>query len=123
MSGILGPNGLPVRPSRQIPDEVIIHHLGDHDARLNALAAQSVHLGIMVEYLVQELGNALPDFDLDAEEFAAFRDKRFAEMKQEAQQIDQARTAAAAERARNEADVADLDLDEIDDVGEIGDDG
>lgn len=115
MSGILGPNGLPVRPTRQIPDEVIVHHLSDHDGRLNALAAQSVHLGIMVEYLVEALGALLPEFDLDPEEFAAFRDRRFKEMQTEAKALDAARTAAVEERARNTADVADLILDEIDD--------
>ena len=119
MSGLLGPNGLPLRPQRQLPDEVIIHHLGDLDARANALAAQAVHLGIMVEYLVDQLGKVLPDFDMDPEEFAEFRARRFTEMQTEAEEVDKARTAAEAERLRNEADVAHINLDEIGDVGEI----
>ena len=119
MSELLGPNGLPLRPKRQLPDEVIIHHLGNLDARANALAAQSVHLGIMVEYLVDQLGKVLPDFDMDPEEFAEFRTRRFKEMQAEAEEVDRANATAQVERMRNEADVADINLDEIDDVGEI----
>ena len=118
MSGILGPNGMPLRPQRQLPDQVIIHHLGDHDARLNALAAQSVHLGIMVEFLVDTLGKALPDFDMDAEEFAEFRDRRFKEMRNEAMQIEKANADLAAQQAATADDIPDLDLDELDDLGE-----
>lgn len=117
MSGLLGPNGMPVRPQRQLPDQVIVHHLSDHDARLNALAAQSVHLGIMVEYLVDQLGKALPDFDLDAEEFAEFRNRRFKEMKAEALEIDAAN--ARLEAQQEGVGEVDIDLDEIDDIEDI----
>lgn len=114
---VLGPNGLPVRPQRQIPDEVLAHYLSDHEARLNALAAQNIHIGIMVEYMVQQLGQFIPDFDLDPEEFTEFRTRRFNEMKQEAQEVDELRRKAAVEQAavdRGEIP-ASLDLSEIDD--------
>lgn len=78
------------RSSKQLPDEVIAHHLSNHHARLGALAAQSVHLGIMVEYLVDQLSKILPAFDLDAEEFAEFRERRINEMQAEAVEIDNA---------------------------------
>jgi len=72
-------------------------------------------MGIMVEYLVEQLGTLLPNFDLDPEEFAEFRKRRFEEMQNEAKAIEEARAKAVAEQAQNQADFPDLDLDEIDD--------
>ena len=120
MSGLLGPNGLPIRSQpRQIPDQVIVQYLTDHDARLNALAAQSVHIGIMIEYLIEQLRETVPDFQIDSEDFAEFRARRFEEMKNEAAQIEAENNALRAQRnSANDQNI--VDLNEIDDNGEIG---
>lgn len=124
---ILGPNGMPVRQSRAIPDEILAQVLSDHETRLNALAAQQVHLGIMVEYLTDRLQVAVPELEIDPKEFAEYRTVRFEEMKKEALAVAKARQRSikAADAVATEPptvlDDMDLDLTEIDmDLDDIG---
>ena len=121
MSRILESNGLP-RP--QFSQEAnafqnkLKMFLTDHETRLNALAAQQVHLAILVEYLTKELTEVLPDYELDNKEFSEYRDQRFEEMKQEAMDLQEARTQArrTAEIIRKGGTPVDLDLSEIGDL-------
>lgn len=122
---ILGPNGLPARPQRSIPDEVLIQALQNHEERLSALGAQQIHLGIMVEYMTERLTNAFEQFEIDEEEFVAFRTRRWEEMQEEAKKVAKARKAAlqAADHARRnpmtEEEIVDLDLNlDFDDIEE-----
>lgn len=119
MSGLLGPDGTPMAPARRIPDQVIAQVMSDHEARLNALAAQQVHLAIMLEYTTNLLVEVVPDFVLVDEDFAEFRDKRFEEMKAEAMDLQEARRPAqqAAATIKAGGTPVDLDLDEVDDFG------
>tara|TARA_Y100001938_G_C7944934_1_gene356281 strand:- start:15 stop:401 length:387 start_codon:yes stop_codon:yes gene_type:complete len=121
MSRILGPDGMS-RPNRTQEvsrfQDKLRFVLTDHETRLNALAAQQVHLAIMVEYLTKELVEVLPDFELDNKEFSEYRDQRFEEMKQEAIDLQEARTQArrAAEIIRKGGTPVDLDLSEAGDL-------
>ena len=120
MNRILGSNGLPRPQSSQEANAFqnkLRMVLTDHETRLNALAAQQVHLAIMVEYLTKELVEVLPDFELDNKEFSEYRDQRFEEMKQEAMDLQVARMQAqrAAEIIRNGGTPIDLNLNETDD--------
>jgi hypothetical protein len=72
----------------------------------------------MVEYLTDKLGEAMPDFQIDEEEFVKFRDHRWNEMQEEAKAVAKARTVAmqAAEEAANAPTDAPpaFDLDDLD---------
>jgi hypothetical protein len=86
MSRILGPDGQPV--VQEIPQEVIMHYLANHEARLNALAAQSINLGLLTEWLFEQLTKTIPGFELDIEEFSAYRESRLQKMKEESDRQD-----------------------------------
>lgn len=99
---------------QHIPAEVIAHHLSDHETRLNAIAAQNIHMGIMIEYMFEQLTEIVPEFQLDREEFEEYRNRRFDEMKAEAIELEEARrkTQLAEEALRRGETPVDLDLDE-----------
>lgn len=120
---ILGPNGLPVRSQQQatVTPEMLIMALQNHEQRLAALGAQQIHLGIMVEYLTDRLGEALEGFEIDQEEFVQFRDRRWKEMQEEAKAAVKAqnRVMKAATEAVNDPappdENFDLDFDDLED--------
>ena len=56
--------------SRQIPDEVLAQVLAEHEARLNAIAAQQIQRAIMIEYFSNLLDEAVPDFVMDDDDFS-----------------------------------------------------
>ena len=114
---LLGANGLPLNKPRNMQD-VLLSALSSHEARINALAAQQVHLAILIEYLNSEITKALPDFELDEEEFQKFRDIRFKEMQAEAEALNKAREQAAAvsKIIQEQGIPIELDLDEINDM-------
>jgi hypothetical protein len=107
-------------PRQGIPDDVLAQVMSDHETRLNALAAQQVHLAIMVEHLVNLLTEAVPDFEIDHEEFNEFRNKKFEEIKNEAMDLQEARrkATAAARAIRNGEEPLDVDLDEVENQGQ-----
>lgn len=110
MSGQVGA----VAPQRRIPDQVLTQVMSEHEARLNALAAQQIQIAIMIEYLSQKLEEAVPLFVMDDDEFTEFRDRRFNEMKAEAMSMQEARQKAetAAKAIRNGQTPVDINLDE-----------
>jgi hypothetical protein len=111
-----------VGQGRQIPEQVLIHYLSDHEARLNALAAQAVHLGIMLEYTTQQLALVVPEFELDAEDFAEFRERRFTEMKNEALELERVERQALAEKAAQERGDSLVDLSETEEMEGVSED-
>lgn len=105
--------------SRQIPDEVLAQVLAEHEARLNAIAAQQIQLAIMIEYFSNLLDEAVPDFVMDDDDFSEFRERRFNEMKSQAMEMQEARryadeAADALERGEIPAGL-DLSGDELND--------
>lgn len=111
MSGILGPNGQPVRNTNV---ELLMKVAAEHEQRLQAMAAQQIHMGIMIEFMVNQLSEVIGDFELDPEEFNSYRETRFEEMRQEATELAQARDQLnSAER-----ELANVDLSESDDSAE-----
>jgi len=102
--------------SRQIPDNILAQVLSEHEARLNAIAAQQIQLAIMIEYQSGLLDEAVPDFVMDDEDFAEFRERRFNEMKSQAMEMQDARRAAesASQAFAAGEEPVDLDLSEDD---------
>jgi len=122
---LLNAQGLPATRQRAIPDEVLQAVLSNHEKRLNAVGAQVLHGIIMVEFLTKELEKTMPDFDIDDEEFALYRDTRWQEMQKGAQEAERQQKAAmeAADEAKADVesgnpsiDPSFFDLDELDDI-------
>ena len=122
---LVGLDGRPLGggPQRAIPDEALAAVLRNHETRLQALGAQQIHTGLLIEYLTETLEDKF-DFEIDMDDFALFRDRRFNELKEEAKQVAKAQAEAmqAAAAVAEEGPLSpeairdfDIELNEFDD--------
>ena len=86
MSNLLNAAGQPIR--RGIPDELLKQVLAQHETQIQAAVAQTIHTGLLLEFVVEKLKTAVPHLELENEEFIEFRQRRMMEMKAQSERVD-----------------------------------
>lgn len=86
---VLDSSGMPVRKTT---DDQLIMALNTLARRNQALQMQIMQLGLLVEFVIEKLsatnlGDGTPVFTVDESEFEEFSRKRYAEIKEQAQEF------------------------------------
>lgn len=99
MSSLLGPNGMPVNPTRRLTDQQIVMALTQLEQVVQGMMQTVIQLGLHHEFIYDRLAQATgpdgePLVSIDMTEFPAFAEERYSQMREEQERLMKEQQAA-----------------------------